>query len=184
VSYVLATLVFRLPGCGLLPANSTASFGGSTAGQRGAIDVVFINNTLDRPVLTFGTYDNGDPDSQPSFRQITRDDEDSTLEPDGVTEPRSLFCGRVFSVGSPALLQLIQRNLPDASVEEEALAEGVSFFDADSEADDPIGTAPPFEALLGVDFPCNSLLVIYLESGDSAGTYRIDFALIPSSSSR
>ncbi len=173
-------------GCGFLGLTSTASLGGNTAGGRGTVEVIFINNTALRPVLTFGTYDNLDPDSQPSFRQITLDG-DLTIEADGVTERLSLFCGRVFSVGSAELLDLIDRNVDDDSVEPDALVDGVEFFDTVSADPDaaPTGAAPPFEALLGVDFPCNSLLIIYLENDDS-GTdpFRIDFQLIPSSTTR
>jgi hypothetical protein len=49
----------------------------------------------------------------------------------------------------------------------------------------PAGVAPSFEALLGEDFPCNSLLIIFLEPNDAGpDAFRIDFQLIPSSTTR
>ena len=48
-----------------------------------------------------------------------------------------------------------------------------------------MGFAPPFEALLGVDFPCSALLIIYFEINDAGPEpFRIDFQLIPSESDR
>ena len=57
----------------------------------------------------------------------------------------------------------------------------------DDEDAEPVsmGSAAPLEAWIGVDFPCNSLLIIRFE-WDDLGTdpFRIDYELIPSSSDR
>ena len=47
------------------------------------------------------------------------------------------------------------------------------------------GKAPPFEALLGVDFPCNALLIVRFEIDDlGPSPFRVDFELIPSELTR
>lgn len=65
--------------------------------------------------------------------------------------------------------------------------EGKPEGDVPAGQDQPelVGSAPPFEALLGVDFPCNSLVIIRLEPNDlGRNAYRIDFQVIPSDSTR
>jgi hypothetical protein len=87
------------------------------------------------------------------------------------------------------MLALIAKNLPDAPLADEAVIEGVEFFSvpADASAGAPVsqGKAPAFEALLGVDFPCNALLIIRFEIDDlGPAPFRVDFELIPSESTR
>jgi hypothetical protein len=91
------------------------------------------------------------------------------------------------------LLRLIEENLPDATLNDDSFLEGVEFFSVPpengdgEEAAEPVseGVAPPFEALLGVDFPCNALLIIRFEFDDlGPDPFRTDFELIPSESSR
>ena len=176
-------------GCGETFTHLTASFGGDDAGDRGAVRVLFINNTPHRAVFTFGSYDQTDPSSQPDFEQFGSDDDGLTLEGDSESAIGSINCARVFSIGGPRLLALIQENLPDAELEAEALIEGVGFFrtDPQDEGGEAVskGKAPPFEALLGVDFPCNALLIFRLEIDDlGSDPFRIDFELIPSESTR
>jgi hypothetical protein len=171
-------------GCGEEFRNFTASLGGN-AGQRGDVLVVFINNTDYQPVFTYGTYDQTNADYQPDASQFNI--VDATIEPGEPTEVGALECARVFSIGGPRLLDLIERNLEGVDPDPAAMIEGVAFYDED--ADEPaeadlVGTAPPFEALLGVDFPCEALLIIRFEPGDASGQFRIDFELIPSSSTR
>ncbi|MFQ5590430.1 MAG: hypothetical protein ACE5HE_04625 [Phycisphaerae bacterium] len=225
-------------GCERFLANQTATLGGDTAGDRGTVTVLFINNTPHRAVFTYGTYDQTDPSYVPDFAQF-RLDRGTTLDAGaassiaGVNDDASLRCARVFSIGSSALLQLIQDNLTQDAlddVDEEAMLDGVEFFEipreqttnegdateenaggqqnvsnlvgGDGAATGPaednapqnapptepvsMGAAPPFEALLGVDFPCNALLIIRFEidDGDSGAPFRVDFELIPSGSDR
>jgi hypothetical protein len=196
---VLAALAFCLAGCDGSVSNLTASLGGETAGERGQVQVVFINNTPHRAVFTFGTYDDTDQDSQPDFFQFGLDDYDTTLDGNSTSEVGSLECARVFSVGGPKLPALIEEDLPDASPDEDAFVEGVKFFEiASDEADEEepdssegdsgptlAGTAAPLEALIGIDFSCGSLLIIRLEFDDlGPDPFRVDFEFIPSESTR
>lgn len=181
-------------GCTIPLDNLTASLGGSTAAARGTFRVLFINNTPHRAVFTYGAFDQTDEFSQPDFRQFAGDETGRRLDGNSESSIRPfdgespLFCGRVFSIGSPNLLSLIDENLPGVTVNEEALVDGVEFFDIDVDGDtDPksVGFAPPFEALLGVDFPCAALLIVYFELDDLGPVpFRIGFELIPSSSTR
>jgi hypothetical protein len=177
-------------GCGELFANLTASLGGGTAGLRGDVRVLLINNTPYRAVVTFGTYDQTDEESQPAFGQFGPEDSDVTLDGNAESDIITLSCGRVFSIGSAPLLDLIEENLPDATVIEEAFVVGVEFYTVPEDGADDAepaleGTAPAFEALLGVDFPCNSLLIIRLEfDGLGPDSFRIDFEMIPSETTR
>ena len=191
---ILILSVIFADGCAVPPANLTASFGGSTAGSRGSVRVLFINNTPQRAVFTYGTYDQTDQFSQPDFRQfglnstdlILDGDSESSIDPISGQSP--LICARVFGVGSPDLLRLIDENLSGATVIENALSNGVEFFDVGDDGDAEAasaGFAPPFEALLDVDFPCAALLIVRFEVNDvGPDPFRIDFELIPSGSTR
>jgi len=185
-----ASALSTCPGCAIQFANLSASLGGGTAGGRGSVRVLFINNTPFRAVFTYGTFDQTDQFSQPDFRQfgpsgtglVLDGDSESSLDPGGGATP--LTCGRVFSIGSSDLLRLIGENLPTATTIDEALVEGVSFLDTGDAATSP-GSAPPFEALLGVDFPCESLLIVRFELDDfGPDPFRVDFEVIPSDSTR
>lgn len=187
---MLASLV-ATTGCVEFLANQTTSLGGSTAGDRGQIRVAIINNTPHLAAMTVGTFDQVDSFSEPDFGQFSFKEDPATgetrLDGDGNTGIFVLQCGRVFSVGSPDLLELIEVNLPDVTPQDEAFVEGVDFYrvDEDGEPEALIGSAPPLEALLGVDFPCNALLILHLEIDDfGPEPFRVDFELIPSESTR
>lgn len=171
-------------GCGEEWLNQTASFGGNTAGGRGSLGVVILNNTPYQAVLTLGSYDQA-AEVEPDFRQYTLDGS-LQLDADADGGVLSLDCARVVSIGGLRLLSQIEESGADFS--SEALIEGIEFFSTSGdESEEPVsqGVVGPFEVLLGVDFPCNSLLIFKLEV-DDAGTepFRIDFELIPSESSR
>jgi hypothetical protein len=181
-----------LAGCGADFSNLTASFGGATAGTRGKVRVVFINNTPYRAVFTVATYDQIDRSSGLDFRQFSNDPTGLVLDGDSTSAIGSLDCARVFSIGGPRLIALFE-TLADANAVPEALIEGVEFFRVEAAAGDaaaapaPVsqGKAPPFEALLGVDFPCNALLIVRFEIDDlGPAPFRTDFELIPSQSTR
>ena len=190
--FILSTLFGS--GCTIPLANLITSLGGNTAGSRGTIRVLFINNTPHRAVFTYGTYDQTDKFSQPDFRQFGLDEtnrildgnSESSINPADGQSP--IFCARVFSIGSPNLRSLIDENLTGATVIDEALADGVEFFDIEENGSadaSSVGFAPPFEALLGADFPCAALLIIRFELNDlGPDPFRIDFELIPSASTR
>jgi len=185
----LAPGLMVLTGCVVDISNLTAPLGGNVAGSRGQVRIVFINNTPHHAVFTFGTYDQTDQSSEPDFRQFGHDEDGLILEGDNSSAIGALECARVFSVGGPRMLALIENNLPDATLTDEATIDGVEFFsvpDEDAGAS-PIsqGKAPPFEALLGVDFPCNALLIVRLEIDDlGPAPFRVDFEIIPSRSTR
>lgn len=176
-----------IAGCGEVFINLTASLGGDTAGQRGAVRILFINNTPARPVFTFGTYDPLDQFSEPDFDQFGLDDSSRILDGMDTSEVLSMECARVFGIGAPQLLTLIRENLPDVTPDEAALVEGVKFHEIgpDGQAGQELGAAPAFEARLGVDFPCGALLIFRLESDDlGPDPYRVDFELISTESTR
>lgn len=191
---VLFTFVVPgIAGCGEASINLTTSLGGDTAGERGTIRVLFINNTPHRAMFTFGSYDQTDQFSQPDFAQFGLSEFGAILDGDSSSEIISIECARVFSIGGPDLLTLIEQNLSEAALDEDAFVEGVEFFNIpsdDAEGDDsgdPIseGSAPPFEASIGVDFPCSALLIIRFEFDDlGPDPFRVDFELIPSESTR
>lgn len=184
-SLMLILSTMGVGGCVESPENANASLGGNVAGFRGEIQVVFFNNTPNQPAFTFGTYDDMDRENEPDFAQFGLDTNDLQLEPGATSAILGLQCGRVFAIGSPDLLSLIDKNLPDAELETDALVEGIEFYDNTEELPVAEGSAPPFEARLGVDFPCSALLLIYLEIDDSGSNeFRVAFQLIPSESDR
>jgi len=185
-SVMLSCSLGFLSGCEFSLANRTASLGGSTAGGRGTVGVAFINNTENRAVLTAGTYDQNDRDSVPDIMQFGPGEFDVSLEGESESSITNLTCGRVFAIGSPDLLMLIERNLDDNLIQG-ALVNGVDFTEPSDDPDEPttIGSAPAFEALLGVDFPCNSLIIISLENDNlNPGQFRMNFQVVPSESTR
>ncbi len=187
---VAVVLAIGLGGCGETFLNLTASLGGSTAGGRGTLRVLLINNTPHRAVLTAGTFDPEDRDTRPDIVQFALDDFHTVLEGDGDSGMLTITCGRVFGIGSPELLGFTGDNLNPADIVDEALVDGVQFYsvpDGEDAAGDPTlaGSAAPFEALVGVDFACESLLIIRFESNDAGGDgFRIDFETVPSESTR
>ncbi|MFQ5414890.1 MAG: hypothetical protein ACE5E6_10575 [Phycisphaerae bacterium] len=181
-----ALVMLVAAGCGDFVLNQTASLGGSSPGSRGSVRVVFINNTPHRAVFTAGGFDPADQAFAPEdFVQFSSGGGGMTLDGDSQSDILTMTCARVVGVGSPTLLELIDRNLPDAEVDAAAFVTGVRFVNGDA-GDEPVGTAPPLEALIGVDFPCNALLIFRLEFDDSPGgdPFRVDFDVIPAASSR
>lgn len=197
-------LAALLTGCGIESfLNQTASFGpnGSTAaagapigsGLRGTIQVVIENNTPFRAVFTYGVFDNTDERSTPAFLQFSPEsniiaaNSSATLEGNTNSGVVVLPCARVFSVGSRSLINLIDLNPGDQSdrIDADALIDGVGFTDADLTSDAAAtpnqGFARGFEARLGVDFNCDSLLLVSLEFNDvGADAFRVRMKVIPS----
>ncbi len=166
--------------------NQTASLGGDVAGSTGQVRVLFINNTPHRAIFTFGTYNNTDQFDQPDFRQLTGLASGVTLEGNSSTALVTLSCDRVFSVGDPELLRLIDENLDldGGLLNPEALVEGVAFSAAALGEDNAglatEGFAPSVRALLGVDFPCDSIIIVRFEIADvGPAPFRADFEIIP-----
>lgn len=182
-------LLITVSSCGTDFRNQTASFGGDVAGERGVVRVIVINNTDFRPVMTFGAYDQLDRERAPDVVQIRLDDGVVTLDPDGQTPILGVNCGRIFSIGGEELLRRIEES-GTADLDEFALVTGVQFFapvDENEPDGEPelVGSAAPFDGLLGVDFPCGAQLIFRLEINDPGPEpFRIDFELIPSDSTR
>ena len=170
-------------------SNRTASFGGDIAGQRGQFRYVVINNTPYRAIFTAGAYDDLDQNTRPQSGNSTDGSFGLTLEEnfaDGsISDTFTPNCARVFAVGTPSLLGLIEDNLADAAVDPDALIEGVLFFTGDLDSEEGahvVGEAPPMEKRLGVDFVCSSFLIIRLEIDDvGPDPFRVDFECIPAS---
>ena len=57
--------------CGGAFPNLTASLGGDTAGRRGFLQVVIINNTPHRALLSLGAYDQLDQSFEPDLRHLS-----------------------------------------------------------------------------------------------------------------
>jgi len=189
---VLAALVASASGCGSF-THLTTTLGGTTAGDRGTVRVIVINNTPHRSVFTMGTFDDLDRFSEPVFEQFGVKDREQHLDGDSTSPILSIPCGRVFSVGGSRMLDLIARNLPDATTIEEATVKDVRFYELPSDSTDPTdtepvlrGEAPALEALIGEDFGCGSIIVLRFEFDDAAAasTFRIDFRVIPAGSTR
>ncbi len=169
--------------------NQTASFGGDTAGQRGQFNYVIINNTPYRAIFTAGAYDDLDQKTQPQFQQFGNDPNGNRLEGNATSPVITPNCARVFAVGTAQLVTVIKDNAAQDNVDRDSLIEEVYFSSGEvgtPEGAEPTeGIAPSFEARLGVDFPCNSLLILRLEPDDvGPNPFRIDFEVIPSSDDR
>ncbi len=165
--------------------NQTASFGpsGSNAqagasigsGARGTFGVLIENNTPFRALFTVGAYDDTDDNSTPVFFQYSPESRfidsasTATLEGNDHSGIITLACARVFSIGSRSLIDLINRNPGSRAdnIDEAALIDGVGFASADASSEEAAvpneGFASSFEAFLGVDFNCGSLLHLSLE---------------------
>ncbi|MFQ5461350.1 MAG: hypothetical protein ACE5E5_01850 [Phycisphaerae bacterium] len=184
---VCLTVVFG-SGCGEGFANQTASLGRARAGQRGQVKIVFINNTPDRAVFSYGMFDQLDRDSIPNVRQFGINDFETTIDGGMESDIVRMACGRVFSVGSQRLLDLVARNGDPSSLLPEALEPGVRLFRTDQAgAGEPVleGSAEARELLLGVDFNCESLLIFRIETNDVGDfPFRVDFEVAPAESTR
>ena len=191
----LPVTVLSLPaivggGCSIEPLlHQTASFGGTTAGDRADALVLFINNTPYRAVFTFAAYDDLDQntfaaDREPESRifAFTDDDDGLTLKENAFSEVLTVECCRVFSVGGETMRQLIRESLPPDDIVDDALVRGVHFVGVESDDEDaPLPIAEPLDLLLGVDFPCDSLVIFRFEINEvgDAG-FRVDYEVIPS----
>lgn len=187
VALLVALGVTSISGCNADFANLFTSLGGDTAGGRGQIRVTVINNTPQLAVMTLGTFDQADQDSRPDIAQFTLDDATPTLGPNESSDIIFLDCGRTLSIGGPSLLARIASELDAGSVDQSALVAGVVFYEDGASAGDDapanLGTALPLDLLLGVDFTCDSILVVRLEINDPGPEpFRIDFEVIAAES--
>lgn len=169
--------------------NRTASFGGATAGQRGQFGYVIINNTPFRALFTAGAYDDLDQNTVPQIEQFGDDAALQTLEGDSTSAIFQPNCARVFAIGTAELLAVVESNLSDADLDQDAMVPGVFFssgeLGTEEGAEPNEGVAPASEFRLGVDFACRSFLILRLEFDDvGPAPFRIDFEVIPSTDTR
>lgn len=158
---------------GCIPAilNNTASLGGNLPGERGFVDVVFINNTPYRALFTYGSYDQQDQnfrfdaDQAPPFRQLGQfvavPDPTNVLQAqlpgNTASDTVRLRCGRVLAVGTSQLIGAIAVSDLNLDLDPNVLVEGIGF--SDRTLDDPQAgittyVAPGMALLQGFDFPC------------------------------
>ena len=186
---VVVLLAAACSHCSLDPLlHQTASFGGDTAGERGTSLVLFINNTPHRAIFTLGAYDDLDQNTEPQLLSFGPNGVRS-LEADESSGLFSITCARVYSIGGDTMRRLAEENLEEDEILDEALVPGVFFSSAElgdeNEALPTDGTADPLDLWLGVDFPCNSLIVFRFEINDVGDKpFRIDFEVIPSREDR
>ncbi|GIK17756.1 MAG: hypothetical protein BroJett003_27200 [Planctomycetota bacterium] len=185
----VSVCVIVASGCADAFLNQTASLGGDTAGERGTIEIVFINNTPHRALFTAGTYDHTDADTVPQFVQFGGSSPLRVLQGNAASETLELPCARLLSIGGEALADLVRETASEDDFDEDALLTGVGFSSApagDADADVPdAGFAAAQTFLLGADFPCNALVVIRLEVNDAGPEpFLITMSFIPSESTR
>lgn len=190
IRILLSVIAFGgLAGCGGALAGSFGSLGGDTAGERGTLGVLFINNTPYRALLTAGTFDPADENSNPTFVQFGSDPSRRVLEGGTSSEVVSLTCARVFSVGGEALIARIRATADENEIDATAMNAGIGFSSAPM-SDDDAGVANQGRAtartfVLGADFPCNALLIVRLEVADTGtAPFTFRFSYIPSESTR
>ena len=185
---IATALMVCLSGCSFdALLRNTASLGGDTAGDRGEISVVFINNTPYRAIFTAGTYDNLDQETTPDIVQVTSTS--SALEGNSQSPPGQLTCARVMSVGGAGLVTRVRQNLAANQFDDELLFEGVRFSSAatdDEQADEATqGTAPARVAYIGSEFECGALLIYRLEFDDAGpNPFTVELTVIPAESNR
>ena len=181
-----------LAGCGDALQNQTASLGGALAGSGGTLKAVFINNTNQRAVFTFGTYNQTDRESIPFVDQFGAETFEPNLDAGATSTVVRLPCGRVFAVGSERLMRFIDENGDSAALSARALTPGVQLFDIESDEDVSdaevtalAGMAAGAEYYIGTQFNCESLVVIRIEINDPGPEpFRLDFEVVPAASSR
>jgi hypothetical protein len=153
-----------------------------------AVTVAVINATPYRAIFTLGAYENLDqntvPDPSTVLLESQANDPTNLGTTSLLTANVSAFstpaCRRAVSIGDPGMIERINENLTlyeqvGLTIEKKALVTGVNFSDAPlgspDEANPTRGTAEPFTALQGVDYPCGSVLVLRLveDSGAPGG---------------
>ncbi len=144
-----------------------------------AVTVAVINATPYRAIFALGAYENLDQNTVPdpitvlleSQANDTTDLGTTWMLTAAVSVSPTPACRRAVSIGDPGMIKLINDNLTlyeqvGLTLDKRALITGVNFSDAPLGSADEInptrGTAAPFTALQGVDYPCGSVLVLRL----------------------
>lgn len=180
---VCPLLLVAAAGCGA-GGVLTAPLGGTTAGARGNVRVLFINNTPHEAVFTAGVFDPTDVESAPQVVQFAGEDGSPALPAGGQSTMIELPCARAFAVGAAGFIEQIRTIGADAQLESAGLVEGVQF-NVEGDAADESDIAQGRLYLLGPDFTCNAMLIVRLEFSErSDPAFTIDFSVIPSESQR
>ncbi|MBW7906292.1 MAG: hypothetical protein LC135_04575 [Phycisphaerae bacterium] len=170
----LAAIAPALPGC------SSQFLANQTEDRTGNIEVVFINNTPYRAVLSMGSFDSLDrnPPGPVQFQQLR-------IEGFTTTAVGNFPCRRVFAIATPELLRRVLDTDTDQSAgfDIDAFNDVVHFSAAPADSElataPTAGTAAPREVRLGVDFSCADRLFFTLQEDPSApGGFRIDYTVI------
>jgi hypothetical protein len=156
-----------------------------------AVTVAVINATPYRAIFTLGAYENLDQNTIPDPTTVLLESQANDPTDLGtawmLTTAVSAFptpaCRRAVSIGDPGMIKRINDNLSlyeqvGLTIDKRALVTGVYFSDAPlgspDEANPTRGTADPFTALQGVDYPCGSVLVLRLvEDAAAAGGFSV-----------
>jgi hypothetical protein len=168
---------------------SIGSLGGSTAGQRGNTQVVFINNTPFRAIFSFGGFDDLDTESEPTLLQFGSSDTTGDLEGNTQSDVLTIPCARLYSIGSTRLIAQVRSTIDEANIEEAALVYGVNFSSAAVDDDDADaateGKAAPLESRIAADFECGALLIYRFEINDAGpDEFVVELTIIPAKSNR
>lgn len=187
---IVVLLTVAITGCAFdALLYSTASLGSDTAGERGSVQVLFINNTPYRAIFTFGAYDDLDRNTEPVLLQFSSADDTLNLEGNTQSDTIDVECHRVFSIGGDGLIARVHDNLDEGTYDETPLVSGVHFSSAevgDDLADRPIeGQAAPYDAFIGADFECGSLVIYRFEVNDfGTEAFKVEMSVIPAESTR
>jgi hypothetical protein len=163
------------------------------------VTVAIINSTPYRAIFTVGAYENLDQNTVVEPSTILLESEANDPDRLGTTwlrtanifpgsfTPVQAACRRAISIGSPEMLELIDKNKEiyeneslGFQLDERALVTGVYFSDAaiDSPdaASDTRGRAEPLTLLQGVDYPCGSYVILRMVEDDTAPDgFRVQF---------
>jgi len=163
----------------------TAPLGsGDVIASRDNVRVSVFNRTPYRAIFTIGMFNFWTQESQPQFSQFANGEDNSlVLEGNTMIGPQILICDRTVGVGTQELIRQIRKFNREENLNLPALKLGVGFSSAP--VDDPLGvepiegTAEGINIYIGVDFPCESELLLFLEEDASApGGFRIAFEVV------
>lgn len=147
--------------------NNTASLGGEEPGQRGAVQIGFINNTDYWAVFTYGLFDPQDETHNVlQYQQFTLDPDSSLVG--NTSSPTQVFtCARAIDLGTSRLLTAISEKGLQATLDTLAAGKdedgdgvpdgGIFFYNAKLGEDppaEPVGTAQPVSVAQGAEFAC------------------------------
>lgn len=178
--------------------NNTASLGGDIAGGRGALDIVFDNQTPYRAIFTFGVYDPQNKNAVPAYGQFAVNNSQPAnqfnrgLPANTTTAIRSFVspCGRLVSFGGEDMIDRIQKldiaPLSGAPIVEAAFRTGIYFIDTPVDGADPnaeqssVIHIDAVNSFLGTDYECDArLLYQFVIDPNDANNVLVYLTVIP-----